>query len=324
MAQAQPSEQVVQAGPGITPVGAGTEGVRSSGSIEGEQRTLGEERLAALSEIATVSLFGQESVKRLSSSDFDLHTDHPITLKAKGCVIALFYSENTESKNLIKIWALAAQQVAGPIFGACNLLVEREVAAAFSNLNLTNSSLRSYALKVIPFILSYQNGWPVGFYNGERAVQPIIDYVLTLACKADYFEPLQIPAGMQAETNYEMTGWKEYKPVRTDSLQYKVNSPIRGYDPRQPITLAGTEASREEAAEVTASTPTAAVEGAGGQLETAQQALQSFAPQGPQTVQPGPQGPQTVQPGNQSVPGVAQQLGVSNPGSQNVEVSPIP
>lgn len=222
-------------------------------------------------EITTVSLFGQESVKRLSDSDFELNTDHSITLRLKECVIVLFYSENNESKNLIKIWALAARQIAGPIFAACNLLFERKVAQAFATLNLTNGSLRNYSLKGIPFILAYQGGWPVGFYNGERAVQPIIDYVLTLACKSDYFEPIQITASMQAEENFEMSGWKEYKPVRTDSLEYKVNNPIRGYNSQKPITLVGTQAT---------GTPTTPIETSTGQVET-QQAPETFIPPSP-------------------------------------------
>jgi len=229
-------------------------------------------------DITTLTLFGQESVKRLTSSDFELNTDHPITLKIKDCVIVLFYSENTESKKLAQIWSLAARQVAGPIFAACNLLMEKDVAKAFNSLNLTNGSLRNYSLKGIPYIISYQNSWPVGFYNGERAVQSIIDYVLTLACRSDYFEPIQLPASMQAENNYEMTGWKEYKPVRTDSLEYKVSSPIRGYESQWPLRIVPPPTSSPTTSPTTSSTTSSTTSTSPTTTASAQQVLGTFGP----------------------------------------------
>lgn len=69
------------------------------------------------------TLFAQESVKSLRESDFTLDNKQLIGLKYDDCILVLFYAENTESQQLVKVWSVAAQQVVGPVFAAVNLLV---------------------------------------------------------------------------------------------------------------------------------------------------------------------------------------------------------
>lgn len=201
--------------------------------------------------ILTTELFGQNRVEILESEDFRLDTEHQIDLKKKDCYIILFHTNNEESKNLAIIWNSVAQQVPGPSFAAVNLLSEKKIAQAFVNLNTSNSTYRSFELKGIPFILVYQNGSPVGFYNGERAVQPISDYALTLACKASYFEPLQLTAGIYADNNIAMSGWTEYEGTRKTSVDYITGSSIRQYDATKKPVIVGSEAFTEEGKQVT-------------------------------------------------------------------------
>lgn len=201
-------------------------------------------------DLITSTQFAQTSVLRLTEGDFNLATKELITLRYDDCMLVLFFAQNTESIELMKIWSLVAQQVAGPIFGACNMLTERRVAEAFTKLGSYNTSLSWASLRGYPFIMAYQNSWPVGFYNGERAVQPLIDYSLTLACRSDYFEPKNLPAGMQAEANFEMPGWKQYDQARTTSLDYKVGDPIRGYDKTKKVTEVGSRTASVEAQQV--------------------------------------------------------------------------
>ena len=198
--------------------------------------------------IKTSNIFTQNYVIELTEGDFNLDTRELITLKYDDCIISLFHTQNKESQDLMKIWILTSQQVVGPVFAACDLERERKVAEAFTSLNLFNSSLRWAGLKGIPFILTYQNGWPIGFYNGERAVQPLLDYSLTLACRSDYFEPENIPASIQSDNNYEMKGWKSYKKYRNNSSEYKVSDPIRKYDNNSDVILFNPqeESSQEE------------------------------------------------------------------------------
>lgn len=184
----------------------------------------------ALQGIVAQTLFAQQAVQQLTSRSFNTDDRDKITLKSPDCTLILFYGENTESRRLLNIWNMAASQAAGPHFAAVNLMLERDLAAAFTELQSNGShSLHWAGLQGLPFIMVYRNGWPVAFYNGERAVQPIIDYALTLACQANYREPDQLAAGMQGESNIGMPGWVSYNDRRRTSLQYTSDRPIRGY-----------------------------------------------------------------------------------------------
>lgn len=199
--------------------------------------------------IVQQTLFGQDAVRQLNASDFFLEGTERARLKYNDCYLVLFYAENAESLDLVRIWQLVAAQTAGPIFGAVNLIVERKLAEAFMALRSDpDGPLHWASLRSIPYILVYRGGWPVAFYNGERAVQPLVDYALTLACEANYREPAQLASGMQAESNYEMgglgTGSTEMPKVSTD---FGVQKPLRGFDPRQQVALFGSQAASTEA-----------------------------------------------------------------------------
>lgn len=193
-------------------------------------------------------MFAQDAVRTLHQDDFNLSSETKINIKLKECMLVLFYSNNPESINLANIWLTAAKNTVGPVFAAVNLMVERKVAEAFTSLNMQNGSLHWAALKTVPFILVYQNGWPIAFYNGERAVQSIIDYALTLACKAEYHEPLNIFAGTTVpnDQNLLMKGVTQYgipaNPFRKDSLAFSANENLRGYDKTDTVKQFGSGA----------------------------------------------------------------------------------
>ena len=218
--------------------------------------------------LTQATVFQQNYVKVLTADDFNIRTKEPITLKWDDCIIVLFYGNNIESENLARIWSLVARSAAGPIFAAVNISVHRQVAEAFAKVKMTNSTLRPFALKGFPTIITYQNGWPVGFYNGERAVQPLVDYAMTLACQPYYFEPQQLAKGVEVDRNYEMGGFKYHKPATT-SVQFKVGDPYRGYNNRQPLTVVGSPAASAAAIQ-------------GQQADIEQGAVPLAAPESPQ------------------------------------------
>jgi hypothetical protein len=190
-------------------------------------------------ELVQQTLFAQESVRQLHERDFALDTREPIRLRFDDCILVLFYVENTESKNLAKIWATAASQVAGPNFAACNLLLERSVAEAFNSLTGDKNHPLSWAsLRQFPFILVYRKGWPQAFYNGERVVGAIIDYSLTLACNSDYTEKIQRFGSMEVQNNLFMTGRNRFEP-RADSTEYTNVNPVDRYNPTYPLAVVG-------------------------------------------------------------------------------------
>ncbi len=178
------------------------------------------------------SLFAQDSIKELTQDDFELETDEGIKLRYNKCMLVLFHGNDTESLDLHQVWYSAAQQVVGPSFGSINLSSNKMLSQAFVGLNTYNSPLRWAALKTVPFIMVYQNKWPIAFYNGERSVQAIINYSLTLACKAEYNEPVNLYGGMTANNNLKIANLMKYgteqNPIKTSSIQYTSDN-IRGY-----------------------------------------------------------------------------------------------
>ena len=177
-----------------------------------------------------ITLFAQNAVASLSEADFELETDHPITLKSKQCTLVLFYTQNQESRDLAEIWTQVAQVAPGPDYAAVNMILYPRVAQAFTRIGSTNTSLRSFELKGYPFIISYQNGWPIAFFNGERSIGTLADWSTTLACRASYYEPIQLAGGVGVDADFQMGGWREYTPPRQTSIQYTIADPIRQFD----------------------------------------------------------------------------------------------
>lgn len=219
-------------------------------------------------DVVSRTIFSSDSVRRLTRDDFNLSSNDLITLKEQDCILVLFYAENTESQQLVNIWALAAQQVAGPVFAAVNVLTERPVAEAFMKLKGTgNHSLHWAGLRQLPFILVYRGGYPAAFYNGSREVQSIIDYSLTLACNAGYYEHEQLPGSMQADNRVEMDMPGIYGPgdptipVRTTSVDFVTSAPVRRFSATsvlRPVTVTPSAPPAPSAVEDTGTVPTVA------------------------------------------------------------------
>lgn len=192
---------------------------------------------------ASFDLFSQDSVKELDSSDFLLDSSDKITIKWAECIIVLFYAQNRESKDLVKIFSLSAQQIPGTIMAGCNLMVKRKVAKAFTEVRTDEDHPYHWAgLKGYPFILVYRKGIPRAAYNGDRSVEAIVDWSTTLACKSGYNEHFISVAGVETENDYQMGPTNKYpgdnnvNPVRTKSEEYITGKPIRGYNPKLPIS----------------------------------------------------------------------------------------
>jgi hypothetical protein len=197
-------------------------------------------------------------VKRLDASDFNLDSREYITLKYDDCILVLFYVENTESYQLANIWAISAAQVVGPVFAAINMASDRRVAEAFTRLRSDgNNPMQWAALRQYPFILVYRKGWPTAVYNGPREVQALIDYAMTLACQAGYYEIEQVGGSMQAQTRVEMGPYQPYRNVpgqppviRQVSTQFTAENPIRGFNPNIPVVVTGSTQAQQATTEI--------------------------------------------------------------------------
>jgi hypothetical protein len=174
--------------------------------------------------------FAQQAVKNLRESDFTLDSKLLIALKYSDCVLCLFYAHNLESRESAEIWAQAAAQTSSPVFAACNLILEKRVAEAFTAVGADKAHPFYWArMMQIPFIIVYSGGWPKAFYNGRRIVQSIVGYSLTLACQADYVEREQNFASMQVASNVQVNTPTKFITPFTTSQQFQGDD-IRGYN----------------------------------------------------------------------------------------------
>ena len=206
--------------------------------------------MATTTNTLTPVIFEQESVRILRDEHFSLA--NPICkvgLIFENCIMVLFYAKNTESEHMKAIWKAVAVQIFGVVFAACNLIDEKKVAQAFSELGDNPNSPYHWAkLQQIPFILVYRKGLPQACFNGDRTVEVLLNYALTLACNSTYKEFNQLGYGMQAENRLETVGYKHYdkSPLMT-STEFKGNNPIRGYDPNiQNVTKGSAEEKKLE------------------------------------------------------------------------------
>lgn len=150
-----------------------------------------------MSEVIDIRIPASSFVKRLKSNDFRLSETPGIGLKFPDCILVYFYSETDQSRDFLPIFIKAAQVSTGPVFACCHLILEDEVRQAFARLGSeVRSPYSAYSLSSVPMIITYQRGVPVGIYNGEFQLQPVVDFASTLACRMDYSEPVNKRAGI--------------------------------------------------------------------------------------------------------------------------------
>lgn len=191
------------------------------------------------------TIFSQSKIKMLYDGDFALDTFEKIALRWKDCIICLFYDEGPESKDWGKIFGISAQRIHGPQLTACNIELSLGVAKAFTEVASNGGHPYHWVgLKGYPFILIYRQGVPVASYSGDSAVEPFVDYCVSLACKHDYYEREILRAGVQLDKNYQMgpTNFypREDMKMRTKSYEYVNGTSVRDFK-RIPISEEGSQ-----------------------------------------------------------------------------------
>jgi hypothetical protein len=190
-------------------------------------------------------LTNRDNVKQFRDTDFTINSRELICLNFDDCILILFYNNNVESTNLSKIWVDASSQTPGFIFGAVNLQNEKKIAENFAKLNQDpNHPYHWAALRQTPFILVYRKGWPTAFYNGSRSSQAIIDYTMTLACRADYHEHDQKGWSLQAVSNIEMTNTNRYDTEKYGSIEVPPRTSSENYNTKQPMRYSNIDQTR--------------------------------------------------------------------------------
>lgn len=155
-------------------------------------------------------LFPSVRVKELEDEDFLLNTGERLVLKASGCSLVLFYSNQNEiSRGLKAIWNSLADQLAGINFYAVNTSRRYDIMRAYEQVrNLPDHPFNKFTSTRRPFIWVFREALsdglsiPKAIYNGELSTAAIRDWALMLACEPGYEEtndPSQ--GGMDATDN---------------------------------------------------------------------------------------------------------------------------
>lgn len=143
-------------------------------------------------------LFLEQKVHNFRNSDFALDSEVPIALRYKDSILMLFYNDlNREDRDMAGIWQSVARLGVIGTFGAVNLRTEIEVNEA---INKVRTQSYDFAPRSIPEIIIYQKHFPQAFYNGPREINAIVDYVLALACDANYHRRIHA-TGLQIHGN---------------------------------------------------------------------------------------------------------------------------
>lgn len=147
------------------------------------------------------------SIKRLRESDFALETRDKICLYDDACNIVYFYTESPDSKRILSVFRTVAESVAGPIFSACNVMLEKNIAAAFMEIsNIKDHPFNWATTRPYPFIVVYRHGYPVNFYDGPGDVNIMINFCMNVA-NMDNFHIRN--EALSSKIRNEM--WSEYR-----------------------------------------------------------------------------------------------------------------
>jgi len=127
-----------------------------------------------------------DTVITLTLSDFDLTN---LSLKDTSCYIVLFHNDNKESLEISRHFAVSSETVIGPQFASVSTLVLSELIEAINKLP-NDHPLRWMATKPLPYIVSYQGGYPQGTYSGSTNFEDINEFASSSACQSIYYDPI--------------------------------------------------------------------------------------------------------------------------------------
>lgn len=140
-----------------------------------------------MSALQSYTLPTSPNIKKLRETDFALETKDRICIFNERCTIILFYNESPESKNFLNLFNILADTVNGPVFGTCNVVLEKKVVDAFRELHLMEDHPFSWiSNKNPPFVVIYRRGYPVNFYDGPADMEILTKFALNVACNPKY------------------------------------------------------------------------------------------------------------------------------------------
>lgn len=126
-------------------------------------------------------------LKEFTDADFNTQEATLIDLNRekfkKGFWFIVFIDESQTGKEFLQRWLELAQFIKEDYLklAYCNLTFEKKIFNNFKELGKIENIDHpfSWAKYVqVPFILTYRNSWPQGFYTGEIKQQDLINYII--------------------------------------------------------------------------------------------------------------------------------------------------
>lgn len=127
-------------------------------------------------------------------TDDDFNTDQPTLIDLKrenfkkekindGFWFILFLDETQTGREFLQLWLELAQIVKADYLnlGYCNLTFEKKTFNVFKDLGKIENVDHPFAwakFTEIPFMMTFRNHWPQGFYNGPMGQQSIVNYIM--------------------------------------------------------------------------------------------------------------------------------------------------
>lgn len=163
------------------------------------------------------------TVTNFTSKDFALDSVAPNYIRYGDCILLLFYNQTDEGLGALSIFIETSKDAIGPKFASCHLGLptNREIVEKMATLPESDP----FKITSVPMIVTYRGGRPYGNYNGDIAVQPLVDFASTLACSVSYYEPENQRFGTSTtSTNSEVikTAMKSSQAFTTSS-RFTVN-----------------------------------------------------------------------------------------------------
>lgn len=127
-------------------------------------------------------------VRVLKDTSFALKSKELVTLNYDD-VILVFFDDHSDFADAIRpVFMDAAGKAAGVIYAICDVLVNDEIARAFTRVSNEPNNPHHWVGSQFPFILIYRDGWPQAFYNGPLDPEALRAYSVNTAGQPDYHE----------------------------------------------------------------------------------------------------------------------------------------
>ena len=157
------------------------------------------------SSIEKLTIVKSKKINTIKDEDFG----EGVNLLFKDTIVICFYGEDRDSQFVLQKFVSAADISEGINFGVVNLDYDTNIKKKFIALDSEDHPHYWVRYTATPFILTYREGFPQAFYNGEFNVNTLKFYFENMSHIKGHKEEkvqnikIQFDKNMYLRTNYE-------------------------------------------------------------------------------------------------------------------------